>query len=848
MEVSQIADLDNHAVVGGGKAQAFTMSESAEFFTVLSDTLYRDKKRAVVREIICNAWDAHRILGKNDPIEITLTDTEMRIRDFGPGIPHNKVGAIYCRYGASTKVKDDTQTGGFGLGSKAPFAYSSHFSVMNHHEGRRRVYAISRGGAETDGKPDFREMVNVPTEETGICVSIPLKSVQDRMEFENIIHSVVFGGGMRAKLNGVLIEGFAYDKATHGFCVVPQSSDFAESLVYCLYGTVLYPVVTTDPVISREVQSFGSLFGHGARIILIAPPNSVGVTPSRESLSYTDKTIETLKGLIAKKSKLVKSQMAQYARIAVKEMAADIAKKAKGDESQFFNRELTYEDINRSRYIVKPCMTLEEISTCAAHVNLSSLVKNQTKLIRLELAKHSRHHRSFLRKSAYGPMAKRYNKRVSNVLETHNPFLRHARLHIRLASKLGLLNSLYFGLVDGRMYESEVKKLRAVDNEDIPDRSIIKGKLYISFNHRDAITKMNIDRNKRGLGYHSTEAHAAIILNKKQADLIPKIIEMAEKLKMEPVQVEYTAPTKKKKMTEAEIAERNMFHTLDQVDAYGNLKKGAEATAEKADYYIRVNSDYNAYVEPSGFSGKYSEQIEKMFGKVLLVADIRSEQRLKAKGVKEIGEAAIDWLTANKENKSATYGAVRGTFLKDIRYSEVSQLIHDLCALDVKYSIHFFPPKDKKFDMDAAEKANLCLFIVDRLRRISPAKSTKEYLTSRHKEITEFRAAAELQYKDYFLNREASKERFGQYDILTGVQHYLEYKTEEDKQKKITELLEIFQYVDRKHKLKIRVRAKKEKEEALKKPIPANRALVVVNQTVAVKESAETVETQKEAA
>ena len=58
MEVSQLQDYDTHVVIGGAKAHAFSVAQTAEFFTVLSDTLYRDKKRAVVREVLCNAWNA----------------------------------------------------------------------------------------------------------------------------------------------------------------------------------------------------------------------------------------------------------------------------------------------------------------------------------------------------------------------------------------------------------------------------------------------------------------------------------------------------------------------------------------------------------------------------------------------------------------------------------------------------------------------------------------------------------------------------------------------------------------------------------------------------------------------
>jgi hypothetical protein len=297
MQVSQIAELDTHVVIGGGAQRAFGMSDSAEFFTVLSDTLYRDKKRAVVREVVCNADDAHKMVGKTDlPIDIKLTSDELIIRDFGPGIHDDRIVPIYCVYGASTKVNDDGQTGGFGLGSKAPFAYSDHFTVTSCHEGFKTVYSISRGGADTDGKPAIRTMVRVPTTDTGITVSIPLEKKEDEGDFERIIRMVVRQGGIKANLNGCELDTWDYGNAAKiGFAAI-ASHDLDESPVYVRYGAVLYPLSTEDPEIQKRVHSYRT--DAALRLILMAPPGSIGVTPSREALSYSARTIETVTRLL----------------------------------------------------------------------------------------------------------------------------------------------------------------------------------------------------------------------------------------------------------------------------------------------------------------------------------------------------------------------------------------------------------------------------------------------------------------------------------------------------------------------------------------------------------------------
>lgn len=301
MQVSQLVELDTHAVIGGGKAQSFGMSDSAEFFTVLSNTLYRDKKLAVAREVICNGWDAHIYNDCADtPLDIRLTDDELIIRDFGPGIADERIVPIYCIYGASTKVRDESQTGGFGLGSKAPFAYSDHFTVTSCHAGKKTVYAISRGGSATEGKPEIRQIVSMPTEETGITVTIPLREAGDRKAFELLIRNVVLNGGIKATLNEKPLASIDYRQArSRGFCAVSNiDGRLHEANAYVLYGTVLYPVLTTDNDIIKLVHKASFMTGQDYRLVLIAPPNSVGVTPSREALSFSQLTTDTIKRLL----------------------------------------------------------------------------------------------------------------------------------------------------------------------------------------------------------------------------------------------------------------------------------------------------------------------------------------------------------------------------------------------------------------------------------------------------------------------------------------------------------------------------------------------------------------------
>ena len=111
MRVAHRDDYATRAVIGGNNVQEFGIAQTAEFFTVLSNSLYSNKPLAVIREVLCNAWDAQIVAGRTDrPVIVKIDEDKLSIRDFGEGIPHDLIHSIYCVYGYSTKEKDGSPT------------------------------------------------------------------------------------------------------------------------------------------------------------------------------------------------------------------------------------------------------------------------------------------------------------------------------------------------------------------------------------------------------------------------------------------------------------------------------------------------------------------------------------------------------------------------------------------------------------------------------------------------------------------------------------------------------------------------------------------------------------------
>lgn len=312
MEVSHVKDHVTHAVIGGGHNIGFGISDSAEFFNILSSTLYKDQKLAVVREVLCNAWDAHIAAGKQDvPVQITLTRDEFVIRDYGLGIPHDMIGPIYTVYGNSTKKHDGKQTGGFGLGCKAPFAYTDHFEVTSWCGSKKSIYNVSKSAAEVMGKPGMKLIVQSECgAETGIQVRIKLKDSEDRNTFYALIETIVRNGEMNMEMNHTKLDVLPFSQMPLDFMITTKELlSNTRSDIMLRYGNVIYPL-SDDKAFTDEYKDVAKIMQvldgrHGHRyqqqnyfLVLQAPPHSISVTPNREELSMQEHTVKTLKTLL----------------------------------------------------------------------------------------------------------------------------------------------------------------------------------------------------------------------------------------------------------------------------------------------------------------------------------------------------------------------------------------------------------------------------------------------------------------------------------------------------------------------------------------------------------------------
>lgn len=157
-----------------GKTTEFKIVASAHAFGTLSNN-YINKEQAVIREVSCNAVDAHVAAGITEPIEVHLPTSMERwfsVRDYGKGLSEHQMREVFTTYFHSTKTDSNDYIGGLGLGAKSPFCLDGveSFAVVSIHEGTRSTYNCFIG---ENGCPQISLLSSCPTDErSGIEVMI----------------------------------------------------------------------------------------------------------------------------------------------------------------------------------------------------------------------------------------------------------------------------------------------------------------------------------------------------------------------------------------------------------------------------------------------------------------------------------------------------------------------------------------------------------------------------------------------------------------------------------------------------------------------------------------------------
>jgi hypothetical protein len=290
---------------GVGAIGSFSIKATGKAFKILSDGLYSDKPLAIVRELSCNAYDAHVAGGcSTTPFEVHLPnplEPWFSVRDFGIGLSDADVMELYTTYFASSKTDSDDFIGALGLGSKSPFSYVDSFTVTSRFHGSIRTYTAF---LNDQGIPSIARMSEDSTDEgNGLEVSMPVSS-KDFGAFANKAREllnrfnplpIITGSKSELEVRSYVIGGVGWNLRTdegYGYSGTSRS--------WAVMGHVAYPIAY-DAMGEQLTEEERDILG--LELDIDFNIGDLEVTASREKLQYDPRTIANIKQRLGEISK-----------------------------------------------------------------------------------------------------------------------------------------------------------------------------------------------------------------------------------------------------------------------------------------------------------------------------------------------------------------------------------------------------------------------------------------------------------------------------------------------------------------------------------------------------------------
>ena len=299
---------------------------------VLTSRMYTNKLTAVIREIFTNAVDANVEAGRpNHPVDITLPaiipleaqSNQLIIRDYGIGISPERAQGFFT-FMTSTKRDDNIQCGGYGLGSKSPYAIASQFTVTTIHNGIEYIYACSLN----NGMPTAALLNSRPSNDSsGTRVAIPIVEQHNRRQCYNEVMNIVMwsravtniynpedtGGETTRRLLDYRND-YNYEYGAPGPFISKDFSKRRYTLLCFTIGGIPYTI--SDSKVFDTITAYLKEQGYSIRnlynmanpnwetvynvvdsIVIPVPIGYLELPPQRETLAWSESNIEKLKEL-----------------------------------------------------------------------------------------------------------------------------------------------------------------------------------------------------------------------------------------------------------------------------------------------------------------------------------------------------------------------------------------------------------------------------------------------------------------------------------------------------------------------------------------------------------------------
>jgi len=265
----------------------FTVGNPNAVFKILTENLYAHPLRTAIQEYLANARDAHREVGSEMPVEVSLTPSDISIRDYGPGLSPQRVEEVFVKLGETTK-SEGPFTGQFGIGAKSAFAYCPAFIVETWVGGKYYCYVVRM--VEGSGPTMTLAKEESSTEPTGTKVTIPLRD-EDIETARQAVERAVYFWEEPVTLNHVLVSDRPKVYSHDGVHLVKERPELGFEGVFVVVDGIPYEV---DTDVLRQYLPM-VLFSVKHAVGIEFKPWDVQILASREAvLTDSDFTIRFL--------------------------------------------------------------------------------------------------------------------------------------------------------------------------------------------------------------------------------------------------------------------------------------------------------------------------------------------------------------------------------------------------------------------------------------------------------------------------------------------------------------------------------------------------------------------------
>ena len=272
-----------------------------------------------VQELVSNAFDAHKAANREHiPVKIQapneLNDFYFSVRDYGDSMDDDTIKNVYMRVNASTKSGNNNAIGGFGIGSKTPWAYTDTFILKTFLNGLETQYGLVKGRSSVSvvyqGETD---------QENGTEVIFKTKE-RDKSYFENAIRRISLCAKVKPEVN--ISKSLDFNQRVDISPTVSLvESDILSDDLYLNLGGVLYGVnngfiYNSDSPWrhSYMYDRITNLVSYDAAVVINLPVGAIMPLQTREGLFTGGEEGQQNKSVLKKVLKLAYETLDSYVK------------------------------------------------------------------------------------------------------------------------------------------------------------------------------------------------------------------------------------------------------------------------------------------------------------------------------------------------------------------------------------------------------------------------------------------------------------------------------------------------------------------------------------------------------